>query len=53
MPNIPHRDKLANLIAKKEKQLESDGFITFDQTDLQPLKKRMLRRLRNIFMVGQ
>ena len=43
------KDNLANLIAIKEQQLDSDGFIKFDQTDLKKLTKKDAQALEKHF----
>lgn len=43
------KDNLVKLIAIKEKQLDSDGFIKFDQTDLKKLTKKDAQALEKHF----
>lgn len=49
MSKSTQKNYLVNLIAKKEKQLESDGFITFDQADLKQLKKKDVQVIEKQF----
>jgi hypothetical protein len=49
MSENSQKNKLAKLITKKEKQFEADGFIKFDQAELNQINKKDVQAIENHF----